>query len=66
MTDPDILEIARAAIAEGGEGAAEVIKQRAEAHKRDGELEGALFWERVAEAVSALLRAKQEEKRSLE
>ena len=59
MTDPDILEIARAAIAERGEGAAEAIQQRSEAHKRGGELEGALFWEQVAEAVRALLRAKQ-------
>jgi hypothetical protein len=50
-TDPDILAIARAAIAEFGKAAARVIQQRADDHARDGEAAGAELWQRVANAI---------------
>jgi hypothetical protein len=54
--DPDILAIARAAVAEFGASAAEVIDQRARRHVRAGERCGAELWRRVADAIRAMLK----------
>lgn len=58
MTEPDILALARAAIAELGEKAADVMQQRADAHRQGDELERAEFWQQVADAVRALQRSE--------
>jgi len=55
-TDANILAIARAAIAEFGPKAAEIIDKRADDHVRAGELETAEMWRRVAAAVRAIFR----------
>ncbi len=49
--DSNILAIARAAIAEFGPNAAEVMDGRAKDHVRADELETAEMWRRVAVAV---------------
>jgi hypothetical protein len=53
-TDPDILAIARTAIAEFGKAAARVMQQRADDHTRDGEAADAELWQRVANAIRQL------------
>ena len=55
-TDPNILAIARAAIAEFGPDAAETIDERSNDHVRAGELETAEMWRRVAAAVRDIFR----------
>ena len=50
-TDPDILAIARAVLAEFGSKAAETMDQRAKAHELAGEDESAELWRRVAASV---------------
>ena len=57
VVDPDILKIAHRAIAELGDRAADVMQERSDAHKRDDEPEGAIFWAQVAVAVRELLRS---------
>ena len=54
--DPNILAIARAAIAEFGPNAAEVIEERSSEHVRAGERETAELWRRVAQAVRDIFR----------
>ena len=49
--DPDILAIARAALAEFGPRAVEIMDKRAQDHRLAGETEGEVLWRRVAAAV---------------
>ena len=55
-TDPNILAIARAAVAEFGPNAAEIIDERANDHVRAGEPETAEMWRRVAATVRDIFR----------
>jgi hypothetical protein len=50
-TDPDILAIARAALAQFGAKAADCMDRRAKRHEMAGEEEGSILWRRVAAAV---------------
>ena len=50
-TDLDIIAIARAALAEFGPKAAEVLEKRVTCHASAGEHEGEEFWRRVAAAL---------------
>ena len=47
----DILVIARAAIAEFGSDAPDILEKRANEHARAGEIEGNEVWRDVADAV---------------
>jgi hypothetical protein len=49
--DADILVIARAALAEFGQRAVEIMDRRAQDHRQAGETEGEVLWRRVAAAV---------------
>jgi hypothetical protein len=49
--DADILAIARAALAEFGPRAVEIMDKRAQDHRLAGETEGEVLWRRVAAAV---------------
>ena len=49
--DTDILAIARAALAEFGPRAVEIMDKRAQDHRLAGETEGEVLWRRVAAAV---------------
>ena len=49
--DADVLAIARAALAEFGPRAAEVMDKRAGDHRRACETEGEVLWRHVAAAV---------------
>ena len=49
--DSDILAIARAALAEFGPRAVEIMDKRAQDHRLAGETEGEVLWRRVAAAV---------------
>lgn len=51
MRSTDVMAVARAAIEEFGLEAVAAMEKRAEAHRLAGEKEGALFWQRVADAV---------------
>lgn len=53
-TDHDVLAIARAALAEFGSKAAEIMDQRAKAHGLAGDDESAELWRRVADAVRGM------------
>jgi hypothetical protein len=50
-TDINILAIARAAIAEFGSNAAQIMDRRAADHRRAGEADGVELWGRVANAI---------------
>jgi hypothetical protein len=50
-TDPTILAIARAALAEFGSKAADSMEIRAERHDMAGEDEGSDLWRRVAAVI---------------
>ena len=54
--DSNILAIARAAIAEFGSNAAEIMDGRAKDHVQADELETADMWRRVAAAVREISR----------
>lgn len=54
--DADIMTIARAALAEFGQRAADLMDKRAQDHGLAEEAEGAEVWRRVAEAVRDILR----------
>ena len=56
-TDPGIVAIARAALAEFGPDAAEIMDKRAKDHALAGEDEGSDLWGRVAAAARELARA---------
>ena len=49
--DTDILAIARAALAEFGPCAVEIMDKRAQDHRLAGETEGEVLWRRVAATV---------------
>jgi hypothetical protein len=49
-----IIAIARAAIAQLGDDAAALLRSRADEHASAGEMEGAEFWRRIADAVAEL------------
>ena len=55
-TDPNILTIARAMIAEFGPDAAEIVDKRTDDHVRAGDPETAELWRRVGNAVRAIFR----------
>ncbi len=56
--DSDILAIAQVLIKRFGAEAVGVGEERAEAHRRAEESEGAEFWQRVAEAVRMILTGR--------
>jgi hypothetical protein len=51
--DADAAAVARVAIVRFGSRAAELMDQRADAHRREAESEGETFWRRVAAIVRA-------------
>ena len=55
-TDPNILTIARAMIADFGPNAADVVDRLADDHIRANDLETAELWRRVAKAVRDIFR----------
>lgn len=52
----DTRAVARAAIAEWGSAAGEMVSERIAAHKRSGDSEGREFWQRVKLTVEELQR----------
>src|SRR4051812_27484069 len=60
VDDPDIFRAAKLMIDQHGEEAALQAAQRADELLGDGDLEGGVFWRRIAAAVEELWRGRRE------